>query len=725
MRRCLRVLSLACAVGTIMTAKVFAVSQTINYQAVLTSGGQPVSSPVEVIFSVYEAPTGGTAVWAETLSVAPDTQGRLSIRLGEIHPLNESVFPGTDRWLGVQVESDPEMTRHPLASAPYSFRVSTIDSASGGTIKGNVRLIDNLSVEQVAITVHPSNGPILSLRDPGGSWTEHRSISSTYYGAGSTPRTQVGDGGMIVFGADEFDTAAVVDDAGNVVAVGQAIFGRNNNVALAVKGANGAMLANGAGLVAGDANTLTGNNASAIGDSNTVAGENALAVGKNNVIEAAAGRSIALGDSNRINLEDGFAVGFGNLVASPRSGAFGRHIGVFGGGDNFVFGEASYTAGTGDGVIGGGIYDTALHAAVPVIAGGHTNRIIGTTAPNNGNFFSTIGGGHLNRIDVTTDPVLDPGNSTIAGGAENLITRSFGAIGGGQGNQVSGQFSAIAGGNSNLINAAYSSIAGGANGQITSTGSGSFIGAGGGAVCEGQSSVVCGGGVPGNFTFRNIARGDQSFVGAGISNIIESTDDDYSAIVGGANNYIFKNYAFIGGGEADTITGSHGMIIGGFGNRVSGDYGFASGHRAKSTHHGTFVWADHTNADFASTGTDQFLVRAGGGFGINTASPSSVLQVNGPVATAVATLSSNTTLDGTHSVVLVTSSPVTVTLPAASSCSGRHLTIKKTDSGASAVTVSASGSDVIDGAGTFSLSAQYKYVALVSDGANWFVVANN
>jgi hypothetical protein len=55
------------------------------------------------------------------------------------------------------------------------------------------------------------------------------------------------------------------------------------------------------------------------------------------------------------------------------------------------------------------------------------------------------------------------------------------------------------------------------------------------------------------------------------------------------------------------------MIPGGQSNYAAGDYAFAAGRRAKANHDGAFVWADSTNADFTSTGQDQFLVRATGG----------------------------------------------------------------------------------------------------------------
>jgi hypothetical protein len=54
---------------------------------------------------------------------------------------------------------------------------------------------------------------------------------------------------------------------------------------------------------------------------------------------------------------------------------------------------------------------------------------------------------------------------------------------------------------------------------------------------------------------------------------------------------------------------------------AGGDYSVAMGRRAKANHAGTFAWADSQNADFATSGVDQFIVRAAGGVGINQDSP--------------------------------------------------------------------------------------------------------
>jgi len=74
-----------------------------------------------------------------------------------------------------------------------------------------------------------------------------------------------------------------------------------------------------------------------------------------------------------------------------------------------------------------------------------------------------------------------------------------------------------------------------------------------------------------------------------------------------------------------------------------------------------------------------------------------------------------------------TTAAFAVTLPASNSLTaGRSYTLKKIDSSANAVTLTAAGTDKIDGAATYALATQYKYVTVTTDGvSNWLIEANN
>lgn len=86
------------------------------------------------------------------------------------------------------------------------------------------------------------------------------------------------------------------------------------------------------------------------------------------------------------------------------------------------------------------------------------------------------------------------------------------------------------------------------------------------------------------------------------------------------------------------------------------------------------------------------------------------------------------TKTGTYTVtiddhVIFVNGVFTVTLPTPVGFAGMWFTLKKIDAGAASTIATTAG--LIDGAATYSLSAQYKYVTVISDGSNWYVTANN
>ena len=64
-------------------------------------------------------------------------------------------------------------------------------------------------------------------------------------------------------------------------------------------------------------------------------------------------------------------------------------------------------------------------------------------------------------------------------------------------------------------------------------------------------------------------------------------------------------------------------------------------------------------------------------------------------------------------------------LPGASIAINLIVTVKKVDSSANVANIQHAGTDLIDGATSYSLTAQWKYVVLMSDGTQWLIIANN
>jgi hypothetical protein len=110
---------------------------TMVYQGrLLTAAGAPVNGNTSVVFSIYAAATGGSAIWTETRTVSSDLNGVFTIDLGSTTALTTTVFDGTVRYLGIKAGSDAEMTpRQPLSSVPYAMRAA---AAPGGVANNSI-----------------------------------------------------------------------------------------------------------------------------------------------------------------------------------------------------------------------------------------------------------------------------------------------------------------------------------------------------------------------------------------------------------------------------------------------------------------------------------------------------------------------------------------------------------------------------------------------------------
>lgn len=110
---------------------------------------------------------------------------------------------------------------------------------------------------------------------------------------------------------------------------------------------------------------------------------------------------------------------------------------------------------------------------------------------------------------------------------------------------------------------------------------------------------------------------------------------------------------------------------------------------------------------------------------VNTAAPDTQWLATPPYqsSTLPRTVTNNYTLVSTDNIVLLNAAAKTLTLPTAAGVTGKQYTGKLIAS--STGTVATTSSQTIDGSTTYSLPAQYKYVTVVSDGANWQIVANN
>lgn len=105
------------------------------------------------------------------------------------------------------------------------------------------------------------------------------------------------------------------------------------------------------------------------------------------------------------------------------------------------------------------------------------------------------------------------------------------------------------------------------------------------------------------------------------------------------------------------------------------------------------------------------------GVGINTSNPKSNFEINGSFGQNVTTVTASTALDATHSVVICNNAatPINITLPDVTLCSGRIYTIKRESTSSANVTIVGT----IDGSANLVLTSASESVILISNGTEW------
>jgi len=126
-------------------------SLLINYQGRLTnSSGAPLDTTVMIMFSVYG--TGEQSIWSESQSTTV-TNGLFNVILGSVVFLPDTIFHGEDRYLGITVGSDTELSyRTLLTSVPnaaYAHHASIADTA--GYVDGGVGITQFIRTDGIVL----------------------------------------------------------------------------------------------------------------------------------------------------------------------------------------------------------------------------------------------------------------------------------------------------------------------------------------------------------------------------------------------------------------------------------------------------------------------------------------------------------------------------------------------------------------------------------------------
>ncbi len=147
-------------------------STTIAYQGRLAdANGNPLTGTYNMIFRLYDVPTGGTPLWEEQWTgsnAVKVSDGLFNVMLGSLTAIPQSVIAGRDQlWLGITVGTDDEMQpRVQLGSVPWAVQALTVPDGSITTAKiaDGAVTSSKLNVDNgLAVT---GNWPQIELRDP-------------------------------------------------------------------------------------------------------------------------------------------------------------------------------------------------------------------------------------------------------------------------------------------------------------------------------------------------------------------------------------------------------------------------------------------------------------------------------------------------------------------------------------------------------------------------------
>ncbi len=92
-----------------------------------TAGGLAADGIYKVTFGIYKDESGGNPLWVEGPVNVGVKDGQWTAQLGTTTPIPAAAITGTNLWLGMQIGSDPELSRKPLASVTFALRAALAD----------------------------------------------------------------------------------------------------------------------------------------------------------------------------------------------------------------------------------------------------------------------------------------------------------------------------------------------------------------------------------------------------------------------------------------------------------------------------------------------------------------------------------------------------------------------------------------------------------------------
>jgi len=569
----------------------------INYQGrLLNIEGDPLDTTITLTFNIYELPSGGLSIWTEQMVDVAVEKGLFAVILGSGSPVSAELFDGSERYLGITVGTDGEISpRTRLVSGPYALMSAFADSSDiSATVPDGA--IGEVQLEDGAVTSNK-----IALSAVVGSHIDSDAITSDHIADGAVQSGDIADGDVqsqdIAVGAIDSDrladdvvdsskiadgSVALSDIASSSAELGDVIKWNGmeweftnddigivsgwhdlgfmvtlqtdaDSVGIGTQVPTAKLDVDGTARVAGSAqfeeSVLIGNSPGTAPALSIVQSGEEPAIAVDSAGGARAGASLVVYKDARVGIgtEPTEALQVDGVIYSES------------GGIRFPDGSLQTSAATDEPAwdrTGSHVVLTHLSDSVGIGTGSPSvkldiagnlnvagNATIGSS--NSASGANSVVFGESNSASGNESSILGGDgntaqklNSLICGGSSNSVDGVAASVVCGSENAATDQWAIVGGGNQNVASRIGSSVLGGVS--DTASGMYSTVAGGVGNAASGSRSAVSGG-------WKNKASGSQSAIGGGLDNV---ADGVYSFVAGGRNNHAMADYSFAAGQNA-------------------------------------------------------------------------------------------------------------------------------------------------------------------------------
>ena len=580
----------------LISASVWAVPDTINYQGKLTdSGGGLLTGTYGMRFYLCDEPAGGNCDWSEEQHVEVK-DGIFNVLLGNTDPIPTAIFETDPLYLEVQINTGSEWEvlspRQPLTSVGYAFTANTALNVANNVITSMMIQDGTISLEDVNFNYAGSTskgGPATDLVCTGCVSESELDFTplvreiDPQVGTLSLGKWCTSDGDVINC-TENAPSASSWNLTGNAGTNPMDNFlGTTDNQPFEIRVANirGLRIERHSTTPSLSPNIIGGDLSngivpdvigSTIGGGGEPGSENAIT---DNFGTIGGGKGNMAGDDAGTNIDASHAT----IGGGRDNKAQGIYTTIGGGWGNQIIAEYGTVGGGGEFIPGDPTTANLVTDDYGTIGGGGGNQAGDDAGTTEDAHFATVSGGLHN--------IASGSSTTVGGGKDNWAYGRSAIVGGGEGNIAGGENSTVGGGYSNwaiesaTIGGGYvnhslgyaSTVCGGAGNRVTDD-YGTIAGGGGnqagddtGTKADATYATVGGG-------YNNIASSEYSTIGGGYNNIASS---EYTTVGGGLNNTVNRDDATVGGGESNTAVGLASTVCGGWDNTATGSLATVGG----------------------------------------------------------------------------------------------------------------------------------------------------